>query len=212
MLNNMTGDWLVYKILCIVIGYAIGCIQTAYIVGRAKGIDIRKHGSGNAGATNAIRVMGTKTGLIVFACDVLKAVLGYVVCYILFDGDSLFSSLAGLYGGLGVILGHNFPFYLGFKGGKGIAACMGVVIVFNPLMAVIIFAVAFTNLYLTRYMSLSSIIGVILFPICVAVFGNPIESVFLAVFIALLGIYQHRANIKRLLNGTEKRFSFKKSA
>ncbi len=110
------------RIICLGIGYLFGIFQTAYIYGRIKGIDIREHGSGNAGTTNALRVLGKKAGLIVFLGDVAKTVLAVLLVRLLFGrryGDML--PLLGMYAAAGAILGHNFPVQLGFKGGKGIA-------------------------------------------------------------------------------------------
>ena len=111
------------RILCLAIGYLFGLFQTAYIYGKMHGIDIRQHGSGNAGTTNTLRVLGTKAGLIVFAGDVLKCVLAVVVCSILFGKKyPEMVYLWKMYAAAGAILGHNFPFYLNFKGGKGISS------------------------------------------------------------------------------------------
>lgn len=107
------------RIICLVIGYVFGLFQTAFIYGKAHGIDIRQHGSGNAGTTNALRVLGKKAGLIVFLGDVLKTVLAMVICRLLFRNSApQMLPLLSLYAGAGAILGHNFPFYMKFKGGK----------------------------------------------------------------------------------------------
>ena len=123
------------RILCLAIGYLFGLFQTSYIYGRMHGIDIRKHGSGNAGTTNTLRVLGKKAGAIVLFCDIMKTGLAMVLVRILFKnsyGDIL--PLLSLYAGAGAILGHNFPFYLRFKGGKGIACTAGLIIFFHPYM------------------------------------------------------------------------------
>ena len=121
------------RIICLVIGYAFGLFQTAFIYGKINGIDIREHGSGNAGTTNALRVLGTKAGLIVFAGDVIKTVLAIVIFGLIFkDSHPEEVYLLKLYAATGAILGHNFPFYLNFKGGKGIAATAGLILSFHP--------------------------------------------------------------------------------
>ena len=110
------------RLVCLLIGYVFGCFQTAYIYGRLHGIDIRKYGSGNAGTTNSLRVLGKKAGIIVLLCDMLKTGLAMMVVRLLFReryGDILY--LLAIYAAAGTVLGHNFPCYLGFKGGKGIA-------------------------------------------------------------------------------------------
>ena len=114
------------RVICLLIGYVFGLFQTAYFYGKAKGIDIRKYGSGNAGTTNALRVLGTKAGLIVLAGDCLKCIVAVCITKALFTtGHPENIYLLCLYTGAGAIIGHNFPFYMGFKGGKGIAASAG---------------------------------------------------------------------------------------
>ena len=113
------------RLICIVIGYIFGLIQSGYLYGKANHMDIRQYGSGNAGSTNVLRVMGKKAGAIVFLGDFFKAVFAMAVCRLLFKGNADVDLLA-LYAGLGVTLGHNFPFYLKFKGGKGIACMAGI--------------------------------------------------------------------------------------
>ena len=113
-----------FRIICLLIGYGFGCFQSAYILCRLIGhIDIRTVGSGNAGFTNTTRILGKKVGIAVFIIDILKIILAYIVCSMIFDGDGSFVSgtslLPGIYAGIGAVLGHNFPCYLGFRGGKG---------------------------------------------------------------------------------------------
>ena len=104
-----------FRLICLCIGYCIGCIETAYVVGRIWQVDLRQHGSGNLGTTNALRVLGKKAGALVFIGDIMKSVIAFVICRAIFG-----SNLAGVYGSVGAVLGHNYPFYLKFKGGKGI--------------------------------------------------------------------------------------------
>lgn len=125
------------RLVCLLIGYIFGCFQTSYIYGKLHGIDIRQYGSGNAGTTNSLRVLGKKAGAIVLFCDILKTGLAMTVVRLLFKeqyGDILY--LLAIYAAAGAILGHNFPFYLGFKGGKGIACTAGLVIFFHPYMII----------------------------------------------------------------------------
>ena len=123
------------RVISVVIGYAFGIIQSAFLIGKlTKGVDIRKFGSGNLGSTNALRVLGKKAGLITILCDISKSMLAFILCTLLFK-DMIF----GMYACLGVILGHNFPFYLKFKGGKGVASMIGMmfcVSYYDPMTAV----------------------------------------------------------------------------
>lgn len=104
-----------FRLICLCIGYCIGCIETAYVVGRIWQVDLRQHGSGNLGTTNALRVLGKKAGALVFIGDIMKSVIAFVICRAIFG-----SNLAGVYGSVGAVLGHNYPFYLNFKGGKAL--------------------------------------------------------------------------------------------
>ena len=147
------------RVICLIIGYAFGLFQTAFIYGKLHGIDIREHGSGNAGTTNTLRVLGTKAGLIVLAGDIIKCILAIVISGLIFGvshPDEIY--LLKLYAAAGAILGHNFPFYLHFRGGKGIAATAGLILSFHIAflpMGVIIF---FGTFFLTHYVSLGSLL------------------------------------------------------
>jgi glycerol-3-phosphate acyltransferase PlsY len=218
------------RILCILVGYCFGLIQTAYIYGKAHGIDIREHGSGNSGTTNALRVLGKKAGLIVFAGDVLKAVAACVIARIvgtLFFPDILYPMI--LWAGLGVVLGHNFPFYMNFQGGKGIAATAGVILGILDWRIILICLVAFLiSVIITRYVSLGSLIVVTLFFLSFIFLGyggyiiNPaeqaaysgnelIESYVILFIFAALAFYRHKANIVRLIHGEENKIFAKKN-
>ncbi len=212
------------RILCLVIGYVFGLFQTAYFYGKAHGIDIRQHGSGNSGTTNALRVLGTKAGLIVFAGDCLKCVLAVVAARLIFGGshsDTIY--LLCLYAATGAILGHNFPFYMGFKGGKGIAATAGLILSLHPYfipMGVILF---FGTFAITHYVSLGSLLiyaGLMVeMVICgqMGVFGamtqaQLIEMYAVAAFLTIMAYWRHRENIVRLVHGNERKtYLFKKN-
>ncbi len=147
------------RIICLLIGYAFGLFQTAYIYGRLHGIDIREYGSHNAGTTNTMRVLGTKAGLIVLFGDIVKCILAIVITGILFDKshpDMVY--LLKMYAAAGAILGHNFPFYLQFKGGKGIAATAGLVLAFHPTFIPVGVIIFFGIFFLTHYVSLGSLL------------------------------------------------------
>ena len=204
------------RIVCLLIGYAFGLFQTAYILGRMHGIDIRNYGSGNSGTTNMLRTMGTKAGLITFAGDCLKCMIAIALVRILFRdkyGDIL--PLLVFYTAAGVILGHNFPFYLHFKGGKGIAATAGLVLSFNAVMSVLGIITFFGTTLITHYVSLGSIlvyVGILIeLPILgqLGYFGmtqaHLYEMYAVAAVLAALAFWMHRENIKRLLAGTERK-------
>lgn len=210
------------RIICLLGGYCFGLIQTSYLYGRLKGIDIRKSGSGNAGTTNALRVLGKKAGLIVFLGDFLKGVVACSLVHVLFNCmDFSNGYLYVLYVGFGVVLGHNFPFYMQFKGGKGIAATSGMILGLWDWRIVLIELILFVLVVgITKYVSLGSICLVVGFLILYTVFAikgsydfaseaKMIESIIVAGVITLLAIIRHSANIKRLLSGTENKLSFK---
>lgn len=199
------------KLVCVFIGYFIGCIQSAYFVGKIMHVDIRQHGSGNLGSTNALRVLGKKAGLVTFACDILKSVAAYWICRCLFQD---MGAVAGLYGCFGVVLGHDFPFYLKFKGGKGIASMIGMMfcIGIQPFPIILIaFGTGIIGL-LTRYVSVGSILFSISIPILTVLFHFELEYTWLTTILAVLAVYRHRANIKRLISGTENRLGARKTA
>lgn len=209
------------RIASLLIGYLFGIFQTAYFYGKMNGIDIREHGSGNAGTTNALRVLGKKAGAIVFAGDFLKCFLVIHLVKLIFNNmaeDIL--PLVGLYAATGCILGHNFPIQLGFRGGKGIACTAGLLAAFDIRIGVIALVTFLAIVIITRYVSLGSMVIVTEFALFIIIFGQLglyhmaqaplIEMYVLAAFLAGMAIYRHRANIVRLLNGTENRIFEKK--
>ena len=206
------------RIICLIIGYAFGLFQTGYFVGKLNHVDIRKTGSGNSGSTNALRVLGVKAGLMTFAGDVLKCVLPILLVRQIFSGSDCLPLLA-MYTGAGATLGHNYPFYLKFKGGKGIAATAGLIISTTNIWIVLICLAAFIAIVAaTRYVSLGSMTVVTIYLISVIVCGQHggfgVENVSylhemygVAAFLMILAFWRHRANIKRLLSGTENKIS-----
>lgn len=204
------------RIICIIIGYVFGMFQTAFIYGKLHGIDIREHGSGNAGTTNTLRVLGTKAGLIVLAGDIIKCILAIVLCSVLFDKthpNEIY--LLKLYAAAGAILGHNFPFYLQFKGGKGIAATAGLILAFHPYFIVMGVIVFFGIFFTTHYVSLGSLLvyaGLMIQMVIagqMGVFGASqqvlIEMYIITALLTILAYYKHRENIKRLIKGEERK-------
>lgn len=212
------------RIICVVIGYAFGLFQTAFFYGKAHGIDIREYGSGNAGTTNALRVLGKKAGLIVLVGDALKCILAVLVIRMLYGtshADIIY--LLSLYAAAGAILGHNFPFYMGFKGGKGIAATAGLVISFHPYFFLVAAIVFFTVFFVTHYVSLGSLLIYAAIMIEIVIYGqmglfDPMgqsllwEMYGVMAFLTVLAYWKHRENIGRLLHGNERKtYIFKKN-
>lgn len=204
------------RLICLLIGYVFGCFQTSYIYGRLHGIDIRQYGSGNAGTTNSLRVLGKKAGIIVLVCDMLKTGLVIVLVRFLFRdsyGDILY--LLAIYAAAGAILGHNFPFYLGFKGGKGIACTAGFVFFFHPYLIIPQVLMFFFIFFTTHYVSLGSLVGELLLIAemitfgQMGVFGMPQSALnelyLVTVLLAALAFWGHRENIKRLVHKEERK-------
>ncbi len=198
---------ILFRVISLLAGYLLGCFQTSYIIGKRKHIDIRQHGSGNAGTTNAIRVLGWKFGLLTFLGDVAKAVLAVVVMWQVFD-----SQTAGLYAGLGVVLGHNWLVFMKFRGGKGIASSIGILWSIDWRIGAIATIVLAVVILITKYVSAGSILMVITMPVGFMVFypGNK-EFLAIGVLMAVMAIVKHRANIGRLLKGEENKLKLKKS-
>lgn len=208
-----------FRIICLAIGYGFGCLQSAYFLGRLVGkIDIREYGSGNAGFTNTTRVLGKKVGAMVFLFDLFKVIVAYIICSLIFDGDGSFvngtSLLPGIYAGIGAVLGHNFPFYLGFRGGKGIACTLGLMLCVNWQVALCTYLIGFIVFIAKKYISLASLTMAILNPILMIVFKNMFsfgtEEIILMFVLCILAYIKHISNIKRLLSGTENKFGTKK--
>ncbi len=214
------------RLVCVIIGYAFGLIETGYFYGRLHHIDIRKQGSGNVGTTNALRTLGWKAGLVTFLGDSFKCIFAVLLVRFLYrnayaDTDML--SLLSMYAGLGAVLGHNYPFYMKFKGGKGIAVTAGLIVSTTNIWMVLICVVVFAGtVAATRYVSVGSLLVVIVYLIEVIVYGQMggygldgpylYEMYGIAVFLVLSAFIKHWANIKRLLNGTENKLSVGKQS
>ncbi|MCP3025966.1 glycerol-3-phosphate 1-O-acyltransferase PlsY [Halobacillus sp. A5] len=186
----------------IILAYLIGAIPSGLIVGKlGYGIDIREHGSGNLGGTNTFRVLGLKAGLVVTTADILKGTLATVLP--LLFGAEIITLVIGLF----AVIGHMYPVFAGFKGGKAVATSGGVILGVNPLVFAIILATFFLLLYLTKYVSLSSMVtGVVAFVVTLLLgeFGLSIVIAIMTIFV----IYRHRTNIKRILNKTEPKITW----
>jgi len=193
--------------LTAIVSYLLGSIPTGYLVARARGIDIRAVGSGNIGATNVFRILGKTAGTTVLLIDALK---GFVACRFIAFGPDAPSETHQMVAGLFAILGHNYTFWLKFKGGKGIATSAGVLLALAPAGFAIALASFLIVLALSRYVSLSSIVASVVLPVGVWLAGGSTRMIVLTVFIGAMAIYKHRANIRRLIAGAELRIGQKK--
>jgi acyl phosphate:glycerol-3-phosphate acyltransferase len=208
-------------IITALVGYLLGSIPTGYLVARSRGIDIRKVGSGNIGATNVFRILGKPAGIFVLLVDAAK---GFLACR--YAGLLIYRALAGpvaegssteeflkITGGLFAILGHNYTCFLKFKGGKGIATSAGVMLALLPIAMAVSTGVFGVTLAVTRYVSVASMTAALVLPFAA---WWPARSsttmIVVAAMIGALGIYKHRSNIQRLMNGTENRVGKKKEA
>ena len=188
------------------LGYAFGCIPCSYLASRMLGhIDIRDYGSGNTGATNVYRVLGKKAGIIAFIGDFLKGLLPALI------GNAIAGQEAGAIAALFAVIGHCYPATLKFKGGKGVATSAGMIFGTAPLIGVILIILQFTILFVTRYMSLASIISATLFPVLVY-FSAPTPVYQIAsILMGVLVIFRHHTNIRKLLKGEESKMGSKKN-
>ena len=187
-------------IFLIILSYLIGCFSSAYLIGKVfKKIDIRTYGSGNAGATNAVRVMGKKLGVLTFLLDFFK---GFIAVFI---GYWILGYNGGLIAAICVVVGHDFPIFLGFKGGKGIATTIGVMAVLHFPAALVSVIIGLIVGVVSRYVSLGSIVFLIINPVMNAIIikeFNP-NLLLTTIVLALVGLFRHKSNIQRLINGNE---------
>ena len=191
------------RILCVLIGYICGLFQTSYLYGKVHGIDIRNYGSGNAGTTNALRTLGAKAGAVTLLGDCFKCVVAVVIVHLIFGkSHPEMIRLLGMYAAAGTILGHNFPFYLNFKGGKGIAATAGLLLSFDlrlTLVAAIVFLAVFFLIIMGQNGQFTGMSQ-----------ANIYEMYVLAILLAILAYYKHWPNILRLIHGNENKTYLKK--
>jgi glycerol-3-phosphate acyltransferase PlsY len=197
------------------VGYLFGSLPTGHLVGRLLGVDISKHGSGNIGATNVLRVLGRRWGYLVFFIDTLKGFLAVRTAFYLVQVAKIGVErveLVGILAAITCILGHTFPIWLDFKGGKGVATSAGALLGLMPAAIVAIFFVWLIIFQLTRYVSLASIGAAVALPVVVGILilrksGTDAALLYFSILIAGVVIWRHRSNLKRLINGTERRFS-----
>ena len=199
-----------------IVSYLIGSINSAIIVGKIKssGDDIRNHGSGNAGATNALRTYGKSAAAFVVLGDCLKAAICCIIAIIVAYNTSLGveNVKLGIYAaGIGAVLGHNFPLYFGFKGGKGILVSVTALMFANWKIALVILIISILVMAITKYVSLGSVLGAVLFIVLPLIFETDnIPYLIFCIILAVLAIYKHKTNIVRLIKGEENKISGKK--
>ncbi len=198
-----------------ILAYLIGSLPSAVWLGQAyQGIDVRDFGSGNAGATNTFRVLGTKAGIFVMALDVFKGLTAVTLATVWMQLGFIVESqiiLFKLIFGISAVLGHIFPIYVGFKGGKGVATLLGMVLGINPLVAAICIAVFMIVLLLTRYVSVGSIFGTLTFPVMLIITDIEPNDLILIVFgftFFLVVLFTHKKNMYRIIDGTENKANF----
>ena len=200
-------------LLIFVLSYLIGSVPWGYLIARLKGVDIRQHGSGNIGTANVLRVMGKKWGYLVFLCDFFKGILSVKLGSLIAAHFLVNVGLGSVIAAVACVLGHDYPIWLGFKGGKGIATLAGTVLSLFPPLVFVSFGVVWIAVFLiSRYTSLASISAVVALPIAAYLILAKAERPLLvgfSVLMAALAIWLHRTNIARLLNGTENRFGKK---
>ncbi len=198
----------------IIVGYLLGSLNFSIIISKwMMKKDIRNYGSGNAGSTNAFRMMGAKKTLLVVLGDMLKGIAGVLVAYAVFPLEGMFGSFPVYLTGFAVIVGHVFPIYFRFQGGKGILTTAAILILFDWRSLLIIFAIFLIAAIATKYVSLGSVLAAAAFPFTiVAFYPGELKFILLAFVWGIGVIVLHRGNIKRLLAGTEKKFSFKQKS
>ena len=191
---------IIRMVIAFLIAYFIGNISPSTIIAKAHGIDIKKEGSGNAGTTNALRVMGKKAGIITLVIDILKGVVAVLIGWL----------AAGLYGAMGcvlfVMLGHVWPVIYRFKGGKGVATSFGALLALHPLLALIELGIVAIVVLISKRMSVGSMVGMILLPFVTLLFVP--EFVWIAAILAIIMLVKHRGNIVRLIHGEEPKLGF----
>lgn len=185
--------------------YLLGAIPFAYFAGRFKGVDVRQHGSGNVGTTNAFRLLGVKMGVLVLVGDALKGALAALIGY------WAFGAWGGILGGLLAMVGHSWNPYFGFKpSGKGVASGFGIILVLMPKITLIALLLFILVVALSRYVSLGSVLAALSVGIMVFLFQEPLAYKVFAVLAVSVVIFRHKSNMQRILNGTENRLQFKR--
>ncbi len=204
LLKKHMGGMIMEGLCSTLIGYLIGCINPAYIAAKHKGFDIRKSGSGNAGASNAVITMGKGIGAVSAFCDIFKAVLAVKIVMLLFPKYKLAWSLAAT----SCILGHIFPCQMNFRGGKGLACLAGIVLAYNWRVFLVLFACALLVALLSNYICFITMGGAIVFPFIYGYLEHSLPGTLVLLAAAVIIIYKHIENLRRIRNGTEAHISF----
>ena len=206
----------VYIIIALV-AYAIGSINFSVIISKkVAGFDVREKGSGNAGSTNVLRAVGKKAALITLVCDVLKGIVPALIAVLVGNviGDGIDRALLVQIAGVAVVIGHTFPIFFQFKGGKGVATSLGIALITNWQIGLICLVFALAIMALTKIVSLGSISAAVLFPVLTLFIHNNyiVDGSYLifGIIMAIIIVYNHRSNLKRILEGNENKLSFKK--
>lgn len=212
--NQIFGGMVTLFIACGIIGYLLGSMNFAIIISRLKyHDDIRKYGSGNAGMTNMMRTYGRTDGIVTFLCDIFKSVIAVYLAWF------MLGEAGGYFAGFCCILGHCFPVWCKFKGGKGVASGAAMILCLEPLLFLFVLLIFIVIVAFTRYISLGSIMAVLMYPILLGNVYNVVHTtqspfyfivLLCSILTTVLIIFQHRENMQRLLNHTENKFSFKK--
>ncbi|MDP0498630.1 MAG: glycerol-3-phosphate 1-O-acyltransferase PlsY [Verrucomicrobiota bacterium JB022] len=198
------------SLLTLLIGYLVGSVSFAVLICKSQGVDIFKLGSGNPGATNVLRNLGKKWGYLCFGLDALKGVIPVLVGWGIASAMGVNAPLLGVLGLVGAILGHSYSLFLRFKGGKGVATTIGGLLVLMPVVILVGLLLWLAVFYTSRYVSLASIVLGVSLPITALILREPAIYFWVALALAVLIVVRHRANIQRLLNGTENRAAPKK--
>jgi glycerol-3-phosphate acyltransferase PlsY len=188
-----------------VVGYLLGSVNSSIVVGKFYGVDVRNHGSGNAGATNTLRTLGKTAAGLVSTGDILKGVLACII------GRLIMGDLGLMFAGFASIVGHNWPVYFNFRGGKGVWTSFAVILMMDYKLGLILLGIFAVIVVITRYVSLSSIAASVCFPILAIIVKKDVSFIVFSTLLAALAVYRHRENIKRLINGTESKFGKKKN-
>ena len=191
-------------VLCILLSYSIGTINPAYIFSKIRGFDIRQKGSGNAGASNVLIVLGKAWGLLCAVLDIAKAMLAIHLCHMLFPSLSYGFTVSGVF----CVIGHIFPFYMKFKGGKGLACIGGMVLRYDPLVFLAMLWLEGVLVLVTNYICFVPMTAVILFPVIYGVMEKDLIGALILCVLIPVVFYKHKENLKRIKNGTELRFSY----
>lgn len=191
-------------VLCILLSYLIGTINPAYIFSKIRGFDIRQKGSGNAGASNVLIVLGKAWGILCAVLDIAKAMLAIHLCHMLFPSLAYGFAVSGVF----CVIGHIFPFYMKFKGGKGLACIGGMILRYDPLVFLAMLLLEGVLVFVTNYICFVPMTAVILFPVIYGVMEKDLIGALILCVLIPVVFYKHKENLKRIKNGTELRFSY----